>query len=435
MADKKAMPPPVPDAGPPPLRALPGALLHCALLTVLTVALAAVTGWSESELALRPLFFALLFSFLRTTGARHPHIHGPAMKLCEAGFLVLTLASATSAVLALLPPQMQATWFAAVRHSLDQGAVSLLGFVLLAYGLVLWIPLVLESHRQLAASMERTKDELHESESARSHMEQRLLDAHRLSMLGELAAGVAHDLRNPLTIVKGAAEALVRKARTQEQVAEHADIIKRGVERADKTIQALIDLGRPRSAARGPIALDEAAAEALRLVQVEGRRKQLRFVATTNRLAVNADRDLLLQALVNLLLNAAHASPHHATVEITARRFRGGDGARVHDVVAIAVEDRGEGIPDDVRHQLFTPFFTTRKGGTGLGLLSCRRIAQELGGGLGLYPRTGGGARALLVLPTAQTPAAPQPRPTHSMQSAQRNAAAIARPSNAGRVP
>ena len=99
MADKKAMPPPVPDAGPPPLRALPGALLHCALLTVLTVALAAVTGWSESELALRPLFFALLFSFLRTTGARHPHIHGPAMKLCEAGFLVLTLASATSAVL------------------------------------------------------------------------------------------------------------------------------------------------------------------------------------------------------------------------------------------------------------------------------------------------------------------------------------------------
>jgi signal transduction histidine kinase len=170
-------------------------------------------------------------------------------------------------------------------------------------------------------------------------------------------------------------------------------------------------------------------------VQVEGRRKQLSFVATTNRLAVNADRDLLLQALVNLLLNAAHASPHHATVEITARRFRGGDGARVHDVVAIAVEDRGEGIPDDVRHQLFTPFFTTRKGGTGLGLLSCRRIAQELGGGLGLYPRTGGGARALLVLPTAQTPAAPQPRPTQPMQSAQRNGAAVARPSNAGRMP
>lgn len=392
---------PAPVPGQPPLRALPGALLHSALLTVLTVALAAVTGWSELEAALRPLFFALLFSFLRTTGVRHPHIRGPALQLCEAGFLVLTLAASTSAVVELLQLDEQQRWLAELRHALDQGPVFLLGFVLIAYGLVLWIPLVLDGHRQLAASVERTKDELHESESARSQMEQRLIDAHRLSMLGELAAGVAHDLRNPLTIVKGAADALLRKARTPEQVAEHADIIRRGVERADKTIQGLIDLGRPRTAARGNVGLEDAVQEALRLVQVEARRKQLRFVADTQGLAVHADRDLLLQALVNLLLNAAHASPHRGTIDIVVRAFRGdGDSA---GFVAIAVEDRGEGIPAEVRHQLFTPFFTTRSGGTGLGLLSCRRIAQELGGGLGLYPRTRGGARALLVLPMART--------------------------------
>ena len=393
---------PAPAPARPPLRALPGALLHSALLTVLTVALAAVTGWSELEAALRPLFFALLFSFLRTTGMRHPHIRGPALQLCEAGFLVLTLASSTSAVVELLQLDEQQHWLAELRHALDHGPVFLLGFVLIAYGLVLWIPLVLESHRQLAASVERTKDELHESESARSQMEQRLVDAHRLSMLGELAAGVAHDLRNPLTIVKGAADALARKARTPEQVAEHADIIRRGVERADKTIQGLIDLGRPRTSARGRVCLDDAAQEALQLVHVEARRKQLRFVAETRNLAVHADRDLLLQALVNLLLNAAHASPHHGTIDVVARAFRGdGDGV---GFVAIAVEDRGEGIPAEVRHQLFTPFFTTRSGGTGLGLLSCRRIAQELGGGLGLYPRSRGGARALLVLPAAREP-------------------------------
>lgn len=395
------------------MRALPGALLHCALLTALTVALAAVGGWEGTEKALRPLFFALLFSFVRTTGMRHPHIRGAALQLLEAGFFVLTLASATSAVMGLLQLDATASWFAPLQHALDQGAIFLLGFVLIAYGLVLWIPLVLESHRQLQASMERTKDELHESESARSQMEQRLVDAHRSSLLGELAAGVAHDLRNPLTIVKGAAEALVRKARTPEQVAEHADIIRRGVERADKTIQALIDLGRPKSASRGNVALDEIAAEALRLVHVEGRRKQLRFVATTHGLSVTADRDLLLQALVNLLLNAAHASPHHATIEIVARRFRRKD----EETVAIAIEDRGSGLAPEVRHQLFTPFFTTRKGGTGLGLLSCRRIAQELGGNLGLYPRARGGARALLALPAARSSAAPRRTPTPQRSS------------------
>lgn len=400
------MPRPLPHPGDPapvaPLRALPGALLHCALLTALTVALAAVGGWEGTESALRPLFFALLFSFVHTTGAQHPHIRGAALQLLEAGFFVLTLASATSAVIGLLQLEQAAPWLHSLRHALDQGAIFLLGFVLIAYGLVLWIPLVLESHRQLQASMERTKDELHESESARSQMEQRLVDAHRSSLLGELAAGVAHDLRNPLTIVKGAADALVRKARTQEQVAEHADIIRRGVERADKTIQALIDLGRPKSATRGNVSLDEIAAEALRLVHVEGRRKQLRFVATTHALEVLADRDLLLQALVNLLLNAAHASPHHATIEIVARKFR----HEGRETVAVAVEDRGSGLSPEVRHQLFTPFFTTRKGGTGLGLLSCRRIAQELGGNLGLYPRSRGGARALLTLPAAPTGAA-----------------------------
>ncbi len=399
------MPRPLPPTRSPeqtaPLRALPGVLLHSALLTALTVALAAVGGWEGTESALRALFFALLFSFVHTTGARHPHIRGAALQLLEAGFFVLTIASATSAVIGLLQLEQADPWLTSVRHTLDQGAIFLLGFVLIAYGLVLWIPLVLESHRQLQASMERTKDELHVSEAARSQMEQRLIDAHRSSLLGELAAGVAHDLRNPLTIAKGAAEALARKVRTHEQVREHADIICRGVERADKTIQALIDLGRPKSAVRGNVSLDDIAAEALRLVQVEGRRKQLRFVSTTHGLAVIADRDLLLQALINLLLNAAHASPHHATIEIVARHFRHQD----KETVAIAIEDRGSGLTPEARHQLFTPFFTTRKGGTGLGLLSCRRIAQELGGNLGLYPRTGGGVRALMALPAVRSAA------------------------------
>ncbi len=112
------MPRPLPTPRGPeptaPLRALPGALLHCALLTALTVALAAVGGWEGTESALRPLFFALLFSFVHTTGARHPHIRGAALQLLEAGFLVLTLASASSAVLRALHLEQGAAWLTAL---------------------------------------------------------------------------------------------------------------------------------------------------------------------------------------------------------------------------------------------------------------------------------------------------------------------------------
>ncbi|MGE3173636.1 MAG: sensor histidine kinase [Planctomycetota bacterium] len=382
---------------PSSLHALPGALLHCALLTVLTVAMVALTGWTDTEALLRPLFFALLYSFLRETGRRYPHIRGLPMRLCESGFLVLTLAAVGSAGLMLAGTGDADSWLSQLRVVLDRGAIFLLGIVLLAYGLLLWIPLVLESHRQLEASVARTRGELQESESARTSMERQLVDTHRLSILGELAAGIAHDLRNPLTIMKGAADALVRRARTPESTAEHAEIIRRGVEKADRTIQALIDLGRPRRSKAGPVPLADVAREALALVQVEGRRRHLRYVAEVGDAVVLADRDLLMQVLINLLLNATQSSPDKGPVDLRARRVGRGEGA----AIAIVVEDRGQGLPPEVRHQLFTPFFTTRSGGTGLGLLSSRRIATEMGGNLGLYPRTRGGARALLVLPAA----------------------------------
>ncbi len=397
--------PPAATTSPGSLHELPGALLHCALLTVLTVALAALTGWTDTEALLRPLFFALLYSFLRATGRRYPHIRTLPMRLVEAGFLVLTLGSTASGLLMLAGADHAESWLSQLRIVLDRGALFLLGIILLAYGLLLWIPLVLESHRRLEASVQRTQDELQVSESARSRMEQRLVDAHRLTILGELAAGVAHDLRNPLTIVKGAAEALSRRTRTPEAVAEHAKIICRGVDKADRTIQALIDLGRPHRASTGTVRLDDVAREVLALVQIEGRRHHVRYVAAVDGLAVLADRDLLVQALINLLLNATQSSPERGTVQLRARRVVHGTTT----LVAIAVEDRGQGVAPDVRRQLFTPFFTTRSGGTGLGLLSSRRIATEMGGSLGLFPRTGGGARALLMLPAAPRAANDQP--------------------------
>ncbi|MEE9125666.1 MAG: ATP-binding protein, partial [Planctomycetota bacterium] len=116
---------------------------------------------------------------------------------------------------------------------------------------------------------------------------------------------------------------------------------------------------------------------------------------------VETDPKLLLRALLNLLLNALHASEKGSRVRLRVREFHLGDSK----MAAIAVEDRGTGLSGDVRQRLFTPFFTTKEQGTGLGLLSCRRILDDLGGRIGLFPRNWRGARAVILLPLQPTEA------------------------------
>ncbi|HLQ37807.1 MAG TPA: histidine kinase dimerization/phospho-acceptor domain-containing protein, partial [Planctomycetota bacterium] len=233
-----------------PLRQLPGALLSCLLLTLLTVLLAICTGNPTADATLRPLYFALLFGFFRGVGRRYEHIRGLPMRLVEAGFLVLTLGFTTSAVLTLWQLDSQSALWTQLHLALERGAVFLLGISLISYGLILLIPQLLEHHRLLRMSFARTRGQLQVAESARSRMEQRLVDADRLGILGQLAAGVAHDLRNPLAIIKGTVESMRRKRRSVTEVTEHIEVICRSVEKADRTIEALIDLGRPRSSQR-----------------------------------------------------------------------------------------------------------------------------------------------------------------------------------------
>ena len=141
----------------------------------------------------------------------------------------------------------------------------------------------------------------------------------------------------------------------------------------------------------------------LQLVEVESRRVDVRVIGQESpEVFGQVDRKLLGQVLLNLVLNAMQASPPHSKVKLRARYITLDD----RRFAVLAVEDRGHGIQPTVRRSLFTPFFTTKPGGTGLGLLSSRKIVDDLGGNIRLFPRTRGGARSLLVFPGAPVPAA-----------------------------
>lgn len=385
---------------------LPGTRSSCALLTVSTVLMAWPNQPALLGVLVRTAYFALLTWFFWRTTRTSPALQSPSMRLVRSGFLVLTLGFATSASIQLAGIQGDHPAFRYLCEVCERGAMFLLGTTLVSYGLMLWLPQVLQSHSLLGEHYAQQSGRLQQAETAKSQLEHRLVEADRRGMLGELAASIAHDLRNPLTIVKGTAESMCRRARSREEIAEHTAVIRRNIDKADQTIQALIDLARPRRHVEHDVPVHEVLAEVQGLLQVEARRRrtELESHAGDGSLRLATDRTLLTQALLNLALNAVQAGRGDADrVLLRARAV----GRRHGACVLFVVEDRGQGLPAEVQRERFTPFFTTKANGTGLGLPSCRRIANELGGTLRLYPRQRGGTRAVLALPREPDSAAP----------------------------
>ncbi len=375
---------------------LPGARTSCALLTLLTLLLA----WPEPApgfaAAVKTAYFAHLSWFFLRTRKASPALHSQPMRLICSGFFVLFLGYGVAASIYLL--DLEAAYTAAIymRLACEHGAWFLLGTTLISYGVMLCIPEIICSNQLLSKHSEQQQHELQRSKTERTELEQRLVVADRLAMLGELAATIAHDLRNPLTIVKGTAESLCRRERTQEEIAEHTKVINRNIEKADDAIANLINLARQQR--NEPVETNAFAAlhEVQDLVRVEAHRRAVQLVVTpttSSATTLHVDRTLLAQALMNLVLNALQASQAHGVVTLQARRFQNN--------IALVVSDRGCGLPDSIEAGTLTPFFTTKKSGTGLGLISCRRIATELGGQLRHYSRHRGGARAIIWLPSA----------------------------------
>jgi two-component system NtrC family sensor kinase len=270
-------------------------------------------------------------------------------------------------------------------------------------------------------ALEKAVAELRDSNEQLREARVGLDRAERLAAVGTLAAGVAHEVGNPMGAMLAFVELARRDPGLTEEGREHLGRVQQEGQRVRSILRQLLDFSRPPRTERAPVDLLALAEETAGLVRAQRRYAGVSLEVTgegATPLAL-ADRNSVAQILLNLLLNAMHAVLGAASdaprVEVHVRpvatRVRGdGDEAEVGrrrrlDAVECVVSDNGPGIPEADRGRIFDPFFTTKEPGegTGLGLSNALRMAEELGGSLGLEDAgSGRGAAFVLRLPTAE---------------------------------
>jgi signal transduction histidine kinase len=225
-----------------------------------------------------------------------------------------------------------------------------------------------------------------------SRAQREMSQRERLSSLGQLSTVIAHEIRNPLMIIKAALHTLRRPAATAEEVREVAADIDGEVTRLNRIVNDVLDFARPITFQTAETDLNALcqesalAAQATRGVQVE-------MHADPGAGTIVTDAERLRAALVNVLVNARHAVEGQATQRVTLTTRRDGDS------VSIAVADTGVGIERSDLPRIFDPYFTTKRGGTGLGLPITKNIVEGLGGSVAADSHPGRGTEIRMTLP------------------------------------
>jgi signal transduction histidine kinase len=260
-----------------------------------------------------------------------------------------------------------------------------LGAIILAYNEV--TEKLKEAHDKLQDEVSRLREEL-------AAKNQELERRKRLAALGEMAAGLAHEIRNPLGGIALFASLLEQDCQGSATSLDLVCKIQKGVDRLDGVVSNVLAFARPGQMQRRCTRLGLILAEAMEMARphfvrgsVEG---AIEDGACDEELWVDAGQ--LQQAILNLLVNAAEASPAGGQVLLSTRRL----GC---DRVEIEVADRGSGIADEASERLFNPFYTTKETGTGLGLAIVHRVVESHGGTIRAANRPGGGAAFTICLP------------------------------------
>jgi signal transduction histidine kinase len=228
-------------------------------------------------------------------------------------------------------------------------------------------------HEQLTATLGKLRDQL--------------MRAEKLSMIGRLASGVAHEIGTPLGVIAIRVDQLLTQLDSEKHKGALA-IVKHEIARINRIIQQLLDFSRPRQSLVRTVPLDASVGRVRALIEHRYDQKDVELsIDVEEDLTIRADPDQLEQVLLNVLLNACDACRAHDAVALRGRRSAERPGH-----ILVEVRDSGAGIPEELLAHIFDPFFTTKaqSGGTGLGLTVAREIVENHGGTIAVASGRGG---------------------------------------------
>ena len=226
----------------------------------------------------------------------------------------------------------------------------------------------------------------------------------KLASLGVLAAGVAHEIRNPLTAIKARLFTQQKSLQPGSPPYQDTQVIGKEIDRLERIVKDVLQFARPPEPDLVPLPADLPLREAVELMapQLEKCAIQVKLECA-GEMMVRADPQQLKQVLINLIQNAADSIGHNGAIALRARASTERLAGQSQPAVVLEVEDSGKGISPDVQKRLFDPFFSTKEGGTGLGLAVAARIVQKHGGALQFRTRLNHGTTFGIVLPKLES--------------------------------
>jgi signal transduction histidine kinase len=226
------------------------------------------------------------------------------------------------------------------------------------------------------------------AEDIRLQLEQ----SHKLSLVGQIAAGVAHEIKNPLASIKGAVEILCDDTTSANDREEFKSIVQKEVKRINGSVADFLEFARPSETRLHEIKLDEIVRSTIKQVQPQARKNDITIVSQLEeQVKILGDEEKVHQVMLNLLLNAVDASQTASSVIVVLQTD--------NNSALISIQDSGKGISDENAARIFEPFFTTKTSGTGLGLAIAKNIVERHGGKISLSNNSKGGAVAEIMFP------------------------------------
>ncbi len=219
----------------------------------------------------------------------------------------------------------------------------------------------------------------------------------RLASLGKLSSGIAHEIRNPLSSIRGLAQFLFQSSAESDEHKEDLKIILDEVDRLNQLINEILDFSRPKKLDISHFSIQEMIKELVQLLKLENREKEISFQLSLyqKELFIDADRNQIRQALINILLNSIQAISQKGKISISLEKTT----FKVEDMIQIVIQDNGSGIDSTDLSHIFDPFFTTRSDGSGLGLSIAHNIIEMHQGTIKVESEKGEGARISVFLP------------------------------------